>query len=301
MKRSYRLGIIGHPVSHSLSPIMHRLAGEMTELDLTYKAFDVRPDMLEQFISRVTGEYSRSFMGSKDTDWPGAESLSGFNVTVPHKVAVIQYLDGLEPDAARIGAVNTVFRRGDKLIGDNTDGYGFLQSLRENAGTDPGGLRVFMYGAGGAARAVAFALSGAGANLVIANRDGAKAQRLVEELTKAGGAAVTADWNAMNLIDSVRAADIIVNTTTVGMKGSGEGALPAMQGIHEGQLVADIVYRPLNTPLLQFAQTQGVRTLDGLWMLIHQGAASFTRWTGEAFPVEAARARLLAELGESNS
>lgn len=284
MKRAYHLGIIGHPVSHSLSPIMHRLAGEAAGLDVKYEAFDTSPRELGGFFDRMR------------TGW-----LDGINVTVPHKLAVIEYLDGLEPEAARVGAVNTVFRRGDKLIGDNTDGYGFLHSLRENAGVDPGGLRVFMYGAGGAARAVAFALAGAGANLVIANRDGGKAIKLAEDVGRAGGAAETADWNALNLIDSVRAADIIVNTTTVGMKGSGEGALPAMQGIHEGQVAADIVYRPLRTPFLQAAQARGARALDGLWMLIHQGAASFTRWTGEAFPVEAARARLLAELGESNS
>lgn len=283
MKRAYQLGIIGHPIGHSLSPIMHTLAGEKAGLELTYEAFDVPPDELGGFFDLMLDGW-----------------LDGINVTVPHKVSAIQYLDGLEPDAARIGAVNTVFRRDNQLIGDNTDGYGFLQSLKENAGTDPKSRPVFLYGAGGAARAVAFALVDAGAALTIANRDAGRAARLAEELNRAGGVVETAGWEAMNLIDSVKAADIIVNTTTVGMKGSGEGALPAMQGIHEGQLVVDIVYRPLNTPLLQFARERGARTLDGLWMLLRQGARSFERWTGAAFPVEAARARLAAELGESN-
>jgi len=282
VSRRFSLGIIGHPIGHSLSPVMHRAAADHLDLSLTYEPIDIPPGDLGRFMADLR-----------------EAPIDGLNVTVPHKVAVMEYLDESSPEAGRIGAVNTIYRVDDELHGHNTDGYGFLASLQRNAKTSAAGKKIFVYGAGGAARAICDGLVFAGcAEMTIANRTARKAGALVSRLETGGCGLKAIGYDSNNLVESVRSADIIVNTTSVGMEGVAETELPASEHIHEGQLVVDIVYRPLETGLLRRAKDAGARTLDGLWMLVHQGAKSFELWTGQTFPVELARAALLRELNE---
>ncbi|MGK7344483.1 MAG: shikimate dehydrogenase [Candidatus Nitrospinota bacterium M3_3B_026] len=286
MEKPLALGIIGHPIGHTLSPLMHAVAARSAGVSLAYSVYDVKPENLRAAMEGVR-----------------ALSIDGLNVTVPHKVDVMESLDEITEEAALIGAVNTIVRKGGRLTGYNTDAHGFLTSLKENAGTDPSGKSVLVYGAGGAARAIVVGLARAGAGrIVIVNRAEGKAERLAEKVKGLGlGAeAEGLGFSSNKLFESVRSADIIVNTTAVGMEGVG-GRLPAMGGVRKGQLVVDIVYRPLKTPLLSQAGKAGADALDGLWMLIHQGAMSFTLWTGKPFPAERARRALLAELREESS
>lgn len=287
MVKPLALCIIGHPIGHSLSPLMHEVAAKANgykEDEFRYEKYDVPPLELAAFMSKFR-------------EW----GMNGMNITVPHKVAVMEFLDAISPDAKVIGAVNTVARQNDgRLTGHNTDGYGFLTSITENAGTDPAGKKVLIYGAGGAARAAVPALIEAGAaNVVIANRTLAKAEELIARLDRAWPLATIAFEDAESVIKSVKGADIIVNTTSVGMTGADETReLPGAGDIREGQLVVDIVYKPLETPLLKKARAAGAKTLDGLWMLIHQGARAFEIWTGMKFPVPEIRRALEAELDE---
>ncbi len=282
MSKPLTLGIIGHPIGHTLSPTMHALAGEIQSIPLSYGVFDVHPANLAAAIAGLR-----------------ALSVDGFNVTVPHKVAVIPYLDEITPDAATIGAVNTVVNVGGKFVGHNTDGLGFVDGIREDARADPTGKNVFIYGAGGAARGVAVALARAGvSHITIANRDATRAVELCRTVTDATGVATTPLPMNANLLDAVADADIIVNTTSVGMEGGGsETNLPAVEAIPPDALAVDIVYRPLDTDFLKRARDNGAKTQDGLWMLIRQGDRAFRLWTGgNAFPVEAVRAAAVAAL-----
>lgn len=286
MEKPLALGIIGHPIGHTLSPLMHAVAAGSAGVSLAYSVYDVKPENLRAAMEGVR-----------------ALSIDGLNVTVPHKVDVMESLDEITEEAAAIGAVNTIVRRGGRLTGYNTDAHGFLTSLKENAGGDPAGKSVLVYGAGGAARAIVAGLARAGAGrIVIVNRAEGKAERLAEKVRGLGRGAETEGlgFSSNKLFESVRSADIIVNTTAVGMEGVG-GRLPAMDGVRKGQLVVDIVYRPLETPLLSRARAAGAATLDGLWMLIHQGAMSFTLWTGKPFPADRVRRALLAELQRESS
>ncbi|MBF0170683.1 MAG: shikimate dehydrogenase [Nitrospinae bacterium] len=282
MAKPLALGIVGHPIGHTLSPVMHALAGRERGVPLSYGVFDVAPARLAVAVAGLK-----------------ALSVDGFNVTVPHKAAVIALLDDVTPEAAAIGAVNTVVNVGGRFIGHNTDAPGFVDAVREDAGVDPAGKRVFLYGAGGAARGVAFGLAWAGAkNIVIANRNGERACELAAQVTAATGVAATGLSLAGNLLDTVAAADIIVNTTSVGMEGAAEGSsLPGVEGVRSGSLAVDIVYRPLDTPFLAAARERGAATQDGLWMLIRQGDRAFRLWTnGKTFPVDRVREAALTEL-----
>ncbi len=275
------LGIIGHPIGHTLSPALHYLAAAHNAIAITYSAYDVSPENLKKALGGVR-----------------ALSIDGLNVTVPHKVAVMEFLDEFTPEAKKIGAVNTISRAGEKLVGHNTDLYGFVTSIRENAGFQIIEKRVFVYGAGGAARAVIFGLIAEGATeIVICNRTELNAINLsVEILLEEPSANLKPiGFDANNLVELVECADIIVNTTSLGMGGA-DDMPPGLEKIHKEQLVVDIVYRPLLTPLLRRADEAGARTLDGLWMLIHQGAEAFRLWTGRAFPLEKARKTMLSEL-----
>jgi shikimate dehydrogenase len=285
MNRKYRLGIIGHPLGHTLSPVMHTAAAARLGLDLAYDPFDVKPANLAGFMAGLR-------------DGP----LDGLNVTVPHKTAVMEYLDTVSPEAERIGAVNTIVIRGGRLAGENTDAYGFMASLTQNARVNPAGKRALVIGAGGAARAVVWALALAGARTAIANRTEDRARGIAADFAIAGAGVAVIPFDPDKLAEAARAAEIIVNATSVGMKSAGPGALAEVERhFHPGQLVVDIVYRPPLTPFLAAAQRAGCATLDGLWMLIHQGAKSFTLWTSRPFPVELAREKLLEALGEERA
>jgi shikimate dehydrogenase len=211
----------------------------------------------------------------------GARAMGwrGFNCSIPHKVAIIQHLDGLGQSAATIGAVNCAVRRGDKLIGENTDGVGFMESLR--TAVDPAGKSLVVFGAGGAARAIAVeaALAGA-ATITIVNRGEARGReltRLINEKTKAKASFVL--WDQTYAIDP--AADILVNATSIGLFPDVEGRLDIdMSTVRPGVIVADVIPNPPRTALVREAEARGARTLDGLGMLVNQGVVSIRHWFG---------------------
>lgn len=264
--------VIGHPVRHSLSPVIHNAAFRALELDWAYLAFEVAPGEARQALDamRVLG-------------------IEGLNVTMPHKAEVAAAVDRLSPVAASLGAVNTVVRHGDELVGDNTDGDGFLAAL-EDDGFDPAGCRCVVVGAGGAGRAVVHALGRAGAaDVAVVARRPEAAEAAAALGGRTGGP------------DDVAAADLVVNATPVGMAGvtdlHHERQVPFEPGLlRAGQLVVDLVYEPLMTPLLQAARKQGAAATNGVGMLLHQAALAFEQWTGQPAPLPAMSAALLAEL-----
>jgi shikimate dehydrogenase len=265
--------VIGDPITHSLSPAIHNAAFEALGLDWVFLAFAVPAGSAAAAI-----EAMRTF------------GLAGLSVTMPHKAGVLPALDGLSPTAEALGAVNTIYRRGRDLIGDSTDGAGFLDALRHDEGFDPAGRRCVVLGAGGAARAVIHALGGAGAaDVAVVNRTAVNGER--------AAALAGPGVGRLGTEADVDAADLVVNATPVGMEGV-EGDLllvdPARLG--PGQVVADLVYHPIRTPLLQAARQQGAIAVTGLGMLIHQAAHAFRLWTGEDPPLEAMSAVALAAL-----
>jgi shikimate dehydrogenase len=207
------------------------------------------------------------------------EDCVGANVTIPHKEAVVQWLDELGDSARKIGAVNTVVKRNGKLVGENTDAYGALQALSE-AGFDPHAARAVILGAGGAARAVAFALAEAGAHsLTILNRTRVRAAALAEFLRQQFPRLTL----AVNSTEALDVADLVVNATAVGTAPNvSETPLPVGHAVPHGAVAFDLVYRPAQTRFLRDAAAAGARTVGGLGMLVHQGAAAFKLWTGQA-------------------
>lgn len=263
------VGLIGHPVGHSVSPVFQQAAFDALRLPFRYEAWDTMPADLAATVASLRGD-----------------GRIGANVTVPHKEAVAALLDELSAEAAAVGAVNTIVREGRRLVGHNTDVAGFLDALLEDGGFDLQDARVCVLGAGGAARAVVFALLHGGAQRVLLhNRTRERADALVsalgqdhDRLTAVAGAAG----------DAVHGCDLIVNCTSLGMAGSaqaGESPVAASE-IPPSAFVYDIVANPEVTPLLAQALAQGCRTLGGLPMLVRQGAASFSHWTGHGAPLE---------------
>jgi shikimate dehydrogenase len=261
-------GVIGAPVGHSLSPALHNAAFEALGLDWTYVAFEVAP-----------GDAGRALDGMR------ALGLRGLSVTMPHKEDVARLVDERSDDANALGAVNCVVPRDGRLVGENTDGPGFLDALRD-ASFDPSGTRCVVIGAGGAARAVVLALARAGAAQVgVANRTSSRGEAAAA-LAGPAGRAVS--------LGAVRGADLVVNATPIGMV---DDALPLDPGLlGAGQLVTDLVYHPTVTPLLAAAAAQGASTLNGLGMLVHQAARAFELWTGERPPIGVMQAAAEAEL-----
>ena len=216
--------------------------------------------------------------------------IEGLSVTMPHKADVVPALDRLTPTASRLAAVNTVAVEAGALVGDNTDGPGLLDALRQDEGFDPAGRRCLIVGAGGAARAVVVALADAGASeIVVANRTRTNAE---------SAAALAPDVARPGSADEADGVDLVVNATPLGMTEDGLPVDPARLGA--GQLVVDLVYHPPMTPLLEAARARGAVAVNGLGMLIHQAALQFRGWTGEEPPLEvmsAAAAAALASRG----
>ena len=265
-------GIFGYPISHSISPPMHKAAFDHAGIDASYEAWETHPDDLANGVRRLRDE-----------------SYLGANVTVPHKQAVIQHLDEVDELATRIGAVNTIINTDGRLLGTNTDAEGFITSLKVFGEIEPAGLDVVLVGAGGAARAAAHALADAHiGSLTIANRTLDRAQSLVAEIKYLG-----ADARAIGLQDAEFAslcarANLLVNSTSVGMlHGPAQDASPVPAGaISADAVVYDMVYNPPNTPLLVAAEKAGARVVGGLPMLVYQGAAAWSRWTGKEAPID---------------
>lgn len=267
-----QVGLFGYPLRHSLSAVFQQAAFDALGLPFTYSPWEVTVEQLPAAVNALrSGE------------------RVGANVTVPHKEAVLPLIDWISPQAARIGAVNTIVREYGDLTGYNTDAPGFLRSLTDDAGFSPAGKRVLLLGAGGAARAVAFALADAGASsITIANRGRERAERLAGALHGEGMPPVTvAGWEPAAMQDAIAATDLVVNSTSLGMLHSAGEQQSPLDGvmIPSGVLVADLVYNPQRTPLLAAAEAAGARTLGGLPMLIYQGAEAFRLWTGVAAPV----------------
>lgn len=264
------LGVFGHPVAHSLSPVMHNAAIEHLHIDYVYVPFHVMPDALEQAVGGVR-----------------ALQIAGVNVTIPHKERVIRFLDEISDHARQIGSVNTVINRNGCLFGDTTDGPGFIRSAEAVWGAI-GGARVLILGAGGSAKAVSFALARLGCPVVIANRTRERGAELADALVSVFGpnAARAVSLDRDELAREMKDTDLLVNTTSVGMS-PGVGDIPIDPGIlRPGLMVYDLVYNPLRPRLVEEAESRGAKAVSGLGMLVYQGALSFEMWTGIEAPVE---------------
>ena len=273
------LGIIGFPIGHSISPVFQQAALDYCAVPLRYRAYNVHPEDIAAFVAELR--------------MPG---IRGINVTVPHKEAVIPFLDDIDDWAAEAGAVNTIVHRRGRLTGYNTDGYGFLRALREGAGFAPPGCRALILGAGGAARGVALALAREkAAHLTIANRTARRAATLARLAQGRGVPAAAlplptaAGQPDPELAVAAGQADLIVNCTTIGMAhGPQSDGIPLpWQLIAPHALVYDLVYNPPQTRLLGDAARAGIATLGGIEMLVYQGAASFELWLEQPAPVAA--------------
>lgn len=261
------IGLLGHPVAQSLSPQMQNAAIATYGLPYVYLAFDVQPHLLAQAV-----------MGLRGLGFRGA------NVTVPFKVEIAEFLDGLSEEASLCGAVNTIVNENGRLIGYNTDGEGFLKALESVFDWQPQGQHVLLLGAGGAARAIGAALLQAGVEeLFIYNRTPERAIGLASLLGRMGHGRTRAVERPGEAIPYVQ---LLVNATSVGMDPKTD-AIPLNPELLDGKLlVADLVYQPQQTRLLREAQRRGCRTMGGLHLLLHQGALSFERWMHRPAPLE---------------
>ncbi|MEN6644442.1 MAG: shikimate dehydrogenase [Armatimonadia bacterium] len=281
------VGVIGWPVRHSLSPPMHNAAFEVLGLNWVYVPFAVAPDQVAATVQAVR-----------------ALDLVGLNVTIPHKLAVLPLLDEVSAEARALGAVNTIINDEGTLRGRNTDGEGFLRSLREIGG-DVSGRRVALIGAGGSARAVALAAAKAHVEqLTIINRTLEKAEVVAEMVRAAqpGAPVEVLGLEAKEAERAVREAQVVIDSTAVGMYPHHETApVIPVEWLHREQTVCDLTYNPRETVLLSAAKAVGARTLDGTGMLVHQGALALEYWTGKKAPVEVMREALLAGLAKRSA
>lgn len=269
--------VIGHPISHSRSPLIHGHWLETLAIDGRYERIDVAPQNLERFIRGLP-----------------ESGFAGGNVTIPHKEATCRLVDRLDEAAELIGAVNTVWLDDGAICGGNTDAVGFSANLDQNAPGWQTAKTALVLGAGGAARAVLVALKQAGiTDIRLVNRTVSRAQELADRF----GSGITAHgWNDVNALASD--AELVVNTTSLGMDGQGEMPLDVSR-VPDGALVTDIVYVPLETPLLAAASARGLRTVDGLGMLLHQAVPGFERWFGiKPIVTSELRDQIVADLEE---
>ena len=263
------LGVIGAPVAHTASPAMHNAALRALDLDYVYAAFRVDPAALPQALAGM-----RAF------------GMVGLNVTVPHKQAVMAHLDEISAEAQSIGAVNTIANRDGRLVGYNTDAFGIVQSLKADGDLDPLPPKVALLGAGGAARAVLYALLARDEveEVLLLNRTVEKAAALAGDLDSGSRVRV----GSLAETGPIGDAGLLINATALGMHPREDvSPLADPSCLHEHMLVADIVYNPLKTVLMRQAAAAGAPTINGLGMLAWQGARSFEIWTGVEPPVEA--------------
>jgi len=259
--------VIGDPVEHSLSPRMHNAGYEALHIDghYVYVGCHVDVNHIEDFVKGIR-----------------AMGIRGVSCTLPHKLAVMPYLDEIDDIAQKIGAVNTIVNENGKLIGSNTDWLGILEPLQQV--TDLPGKRVAVLGAGGAARAAAYAVTSQHANLMIFNRTKEKAEKLASEFD--GKAYALDDYEA------IKSADIIINTTSVGLKNENETPLPKKY-IIKNHIVFDVVYSAHPTQIITDAKEKEAKTITGIEMLLHQGFAQFNLFTGHDAPKDAMRKALV--------
>ena len=273
-------GVFGDPIAHSLSPPMHNAAFSALGMDCIYHAFRVKPEKLEKAIL-------------------GAEAMGfgGLNLTMPLKEIALK-LGCIKPDplAERIGAVNTiVFGETGEIKGYNTDGLGAKQALQE-AAVEIRGSKIVVAGAGGAARAITFQLAADGAEITIINRTEARAIELAKDISAAALSGKVEGRGLFRLKDLLQDADVLINTTTLGMHPNTDTAIATAEELYSGLTVFDIVYNPLETRLLKEAKASGAKTVSGVSMLVYQGAEAFRLWTGIEPPVELMKKTVLEAL-----
>lgn len=259
-------GILGNPVRHSLSPAMHNAAFAAVGINGAYLPFPA-PDI----VAAITGVR--------------ALGVQGASVTIPHKEQVMELLDTIDPVAKKIGAVNTIVRKGDLLSGVNTDWLGATRALEEKITLQ--GRRVVILGAGGSARAIGFGMQERGAEFILSSRTELRGRALAEELG--------CPWIPLKETERL-SGDVLVNATSVGMQPEVENSPVAQAILPRFRVVMDIVYAPLATRLLREAEGAGCQIINGLEMLLYQGVAQFEMWTGEVAPVESMRRALSAAL-----
>lgn len=273
-------GIIGYPIRHSLSPVMQNEALRLAGLDAVYVPFEVEPQRLEEAVKGLR-----------------ALGIAGFNVTIPHKTAIIPFLDQLDESALGAGAVNTVKRVGERLIGYNTDGDGLLRTLQQSFGFDPRGKNVVMVGAGGAARGACAAFCRAGVRSISCiNRTVAAAELMLTTLAgRYADVTMTVLQGRPSVDDALTTADLLVNSTSLGMSQE-KISVVALDKLPEHAIVYDMVYSPACTPLLQEAGSRGLRFANGLGMLACQGELGFLFWTdqepGQGIMMQALNSRI---------
>ena len=275
------VGVLGYPVAENPTCVMQNAAFEALGLQWRYLTIEVKPADLANAVCGLR-----------------AMGFQGINLTIPHKVAIMPLLDEISPDAALIGAVNTVRRVGNRLIGENTDGKGFLRGVREGAGFDPRGKSIVVLGAGGAARAITVELALAGAaRLIVVNRSVERGQALVDHLnSRTKTPAQFVAWDKTYRIDPTT--DVLVNATSIGLYPDVEATPDVdLSAARSDVLVCDVIPNPPDTRLLQAARKRGLPTLNGLSMLVYQGTIGFEMWTGQSAP-EAAMQTALAKAFE---
>jgi shikimate dehydrogenase len=277
------IGLIGYPIKHSISPYFQQAALDHYQLDICYELWETSPEKLQDILDNLREPQNL-----------------GANITVPYKETVLPLLDEVDDLATSIGAVNTIVKRDDRLLGFNTDAYGFIEALHKQGHFEPEGKRVVILGAGGVARAVSFALvQGKVHSLAITDGISERARALADSLgsyirdsspgSETSETRVIAfQWQSLSSADTFDNCDLIVHCTTIGMKHSSqEGQSPlSLEVIPGNVLVYDVVYNPWPTPLLKLAQKAGAHILGGLPMLVYQGAASFELWTGKKAPID---------------
>lgn len=279
------VGIFGYPMEHTLSPAMHNFAFERLGIPAIYLPFAVEPKHLEAALGSLI-----------------PLGFLGVNLTIPHKEAALKWVQTISPEVEQIGAINTVVVRQGERMGYNTDVEGFLASLQNDLGWKPKGKKALVLGAGGAARAVIYALAEKRAqSIFVGNRTEVRARHLVQEFRR-HFPAVAMEWFALSeesIQSMAKQVDLIVQTTSIGMNG---GSLKiSWREIPKTTSVIDLVYRPLDTPFVKGARSAGLQATGGLGMLLYQGAASFKLWTGREMPITTVHKRLLQELSRSTS
>ena len=273
--------VIGDPIEHTLSPTMHNAAFEHLKLDFVFLAFRVTSDELENAVRGAC-----------------ALGIRGLNVAMPHKNSVTEFLDEADPAVKFLGAANTILNQSGRLKGFNTDGVGALKALKQD-GVNLAGKNVLLLGAGGAAKAIAFSLAKEVDELCILNRDAVKARELASVLEPFGKKIVGNELSPKQLQQKLQDSDVLINATFVGMTPYASDSLVKPDWLKPELTVMDIVYNPVETKLLRDARASGAKVINGVEMLLYQGAASFEIWTGCKAPVDVMRKAALNQISAS--
>jgi len=264
--------LIGYPLEHSISPIFQQVALDHCGIEADYIACSVTEAMLANEIEKIR-----------------ADLCLGANVTIPYKEKVMPMLDKIDSVASKLGAVNTIVKEDGQLVGYNTDLYGFTKGLIDYGGFNANGKKALIFGAGGAARAAAFGLVNQKvSSLTIVNRNYERAQSLSNELMNHGFTCFAKSLDYENIQDIIAQSDLIVNSTPLGMNKHNEERMSILNSnkLKKSTYVYDLVYSPIQTPLIEQANAVGAKALGGLPMLVYQGASAFTMWTSREAPVE---------------